>query len=302
MVQNFINDRNLFPVWNLFQCDFTFSQTQVRNNRHHTYYSTIDHFMISENILDECIDATPIHLAENQSNHDPIYMKLRVDTTNIVINDADGEFKTRKPAWNKAKQDNILGYINELQARLSLIPYPEDALDCENVLCQNPDHKPAVDIYTIDVMEAISLSVKNNIPYTNPTSSKKIIPGWNEIVKPFKENAKFWYAIWQSAGRPQNNNLHIIMKKTRNKFHCILRKVQRREKELRKDRFITQCLCGNVNNVLQEIKQTCKQYNTPTSVDRTSGSRNIAEHFKISIISYITSTKMKWKSPTLGYD
>ena len=99
--------------------------------------------MISENILDECIDATPIHLAENQSNHDPIYMKLRVDTTNIVINDADGEFKTRKPAWNKAKQDNILGYINELQARLSLIPYPEDALDCENVLCQNPDHKPS---------------------------------------------------------------------------------------------------------------------------------------------------------------
>ena len=120
---------------------------------------------------------------------------------------------------NRKKPDNIISYINELEARLLLISYPEDALNCENVLCQNLDHKNAVDVYTIDVMEAISESVKNNIPHTNPTSSKKIIPGWNEIVKPYKENAIFWYAIWESVGRPQNNNLHIIMKKTRNKFH-----------------------------------------------------------------------------------
>ena len=207
-------------------------------------------------------------------------MKLKVDQMNNMNNDADCEFKTRKPAWNKAKPDNIISYINELEARLLLISYPEDALNCENVLCQNLDHKNAVDVYTIDVMEAISESVKNNIPHTNPTSSKKIIPGWNEIVKPYKENAKFWYAIWESADRPQNNNLHIIMKKTRNKFHYILRKAQKREKELRKDRFISECISGNVNNILQEIKETRKQNNIPTSVDGISGSKNIAEHFK----------------------
>ena len=36
----------------------------------------------------------------------------------------------------------------------------------------------------------------------------KVIPGWNDLVKPFKEDAMFWHSIWISAGKPLNNTLH----------------------------------------------------------------------------------------------
>ena len=32
-------------------------------------------------------------------------------------------------------------------------------------------------------------------------SDSKSIPGWNAIVKPFRETASFWHAIWTSCGK-----------------------------------------------------------------------------------------------------
>ena len=46
-------------------------------------------------------------------------------------------------------------------------------------------------------------------------SNQKRIPGWNDEVKPYKEMSRFWASVWKSAGRPINNGLHQIMKKSR---------------------------------------------------------------------------------------
>ena len=70
------------------------------------------------------------------------------------------------------------------------------------------------------------------------------------------------------------------MKKTRNKFHFVLRKVQKREKELRNDKFISEYLSGNTNNILQEIKKMRQQNKISNSMDGIVGSKNISEHFK----------------------
>ena len=280
IIRNYVTDRDLFPIWNLFQCDFTYSQSQLRNNRQHIYYSTIDHYIVSENTLDDCTIAMPLHLAENTSNHEPIYMKLKIDTIPTPNhNDASRKF-TSKPAWNKAEDDNIASYFNELDARLAQITIPAPALRCNNVKCSDINHKVDVDIYMLEVLDAISQSVKNNIPHTKPAVTKRIIPGWKEFVKPYKDDARFWFAIWESAGRPQNNNLHLIMKNTKNKFNYMLRKVRKREKHLRNDRFITECLNGKVNNVLSEIKRSRQQNQVSSSMDGKSGSKNISDHFK----------------------
>ena len=279
-------------VWNFFPCDFTYCQSQRRNNQDQIYYSTLDHFIVSENLLDQCVDAAPIHIADNLSNHEPIYLKLRLDPGDMVnlncdVND-ESEPKTRKPAWNKAKDEHIRSYMDELATRLSLIQSPVDALSCNNLQCRNNTHKSDADLYAVDILDAISESVKNNIPYTS-SHKKKVIPGWNEIVKPFKDDAAFWYSIWVSLGRPQNNNLHLVMKKTRNKYHQILRKVKNQEKELRDDRFMNDCLNGNINNVFSEIRQLRSNKSPPSTVDGVRGEKNIAEHFK-SIYSQLYNT------------
>ena len=62
---------------------------------------SIQHFVISENLIDQCIDATPIHLAENLSNHEPIFLKLRIDPVKINGNtNKDQPISVSKPAWN----------------------------------------------------------------------------------------------------------------------------------------------------------------------------------------------------------
>ena len=278
VVANFINEKNLVHIWNKFDCDFTHCQSQVRNNRPNMYFSTIDHFFVSENLNDCCVSAMPIHLAENTSNHDPIYIELNIDVCAKPESEVIPE-RVSKPAWNKAKPENMEAYISELEHLLSQVEIPVDTTQCNNVHCDNPIHKVDCDIYAMEIMECISKSVENNIPYTS-TSDRKAVPCWTEHVKPYKEDAKFWYAVWLSAGRPQNNNLHRIMKNTRNKYNYALRRIKRSESALRKDKFVQDCLSGNVNNVLKEIKKMRNQNRTSDIIDGKSGNANIATHFK----------------------
>ena len=41
------------------------------------------------------------------------------------------------------------------------------------------------------------------------------------------EQSKFWFSLWVSAGKPLNTTLHTIMKKSRNRYHLVLRKKKR---------------------------------------------------------------------------
>ena len=38
---------------------------------------------------------------------------------------------------------------------------------------------------------------------------KKKIPGWREIVGPFREEAYFWHQVWVSYGRPLNTETKL---------------------------------------------------------------------------------------------
>jgi hypothetical protein len=63
-------------------------------------------------------------------------------------------------------------------------------------------------------MEALTEAVHENIPNTKE-GWKKCLPGWKNIVAPYKEDADFWQAVWISAGKPQNTELHRVAKYTK---------------------------------------------------------------------------------------
>ena len=280
IVDNYIRDKNMRDAWSDFPCDFTHCQSQTRNNISKLYYSTIDHFFTSDNLRGQCVSATPIHLADNKSNHDPIYIRLtsvRSLDENVVT--ADSAPRDPKPAWNKVKQDDLNNYLHELEDRLSQIQIPTDTCQCRNVHCNDPVHKGESDIYAIQVMDCISKSVENNIPYTS-SSTHRITPGWTEQVKPLKDDAAFWHSVWTSAGRPENNWLHHMRKTTRNSYNHAIRRIKNNESSIRKDKFVKDCLNGNVNDILKDIKQMRKQSNNSDVIDGKTGSENISGHFK----------------------
>ena len=54
-------------------------------------------------------------------------------------------------------------------------------------------HIADIDEYTTNILEIIDNSIKASTnEYTNKKVNLKVLPGWNDEAKPFKENAMFW--------------------------------------------------------------------------------------------------------------
>jgi hypothetical protein len=78
--------------------------------------------------------------------------------------------------------------------------------------------------------------------------------GWKDFIEPFQDNARFWFSIWVSAGKPLNTVLHSIMKSTRNKYHYQIRKCKRVEEFLKNKKIVENCLEGD-NDLFSAIKK-----------------------------------------------
>ena len=78
--------------------------------------------------------------------------------------------------------------------------------------------------------------------------------GWNDLVKPFKEDAMFWHSIWISAGKPLNNTLHHIMKRTRNIYHYHVRKCRRSADVVKGNKLLDACVNGN-GEIFEELNR-----------------------------------------------
>ena len=280
-VKNFLSDNNLSSVWSKFQCDFTYCHSKLVHGVERSYFSTLDHFCVKPELMQLCVESTPLHLVDNMSNHEPIYLKFKCVPTKVE-NISYKYVATPKPLWKSADPDNITDFKHDLQHNLSLINKSINSLHCRDVHCVHPDHKQQIDLYANDLMEAISNSVNDNIPFSNPSSnSKSPIPGWNPYIKPFRDDALFWFNVWKSAGKPQDCELHNIMKWTRNKYHYAIRKIRKQDSALRKEKFVEECLSGKINNIFDNIKTSRKRHSTAaTTVDGVSGPENITNEFK----------------------
>ena len=258
IVKNFLQENTLITVWSQFDCNFTYYQERVVRGRTVVSQSTIDHFCIKSHSINSCVEAMPLHLAANLSKHAPIYLKLNCNS--VPKNAANSDTyspPSDKPMWHKANTEHIQNYIDDLKSQIDHIHIDCDALYCRDVHCSSGDHRSKLEDMCTAVLDSISTAVKENIPLSSNTGSK-IIPGWSEYVKPYREDAIFWHAVWVSAGRPVDTELHKVMRNTRNKYHYAVRRVKRHEKDIRNNKFLSACLDGKVNDILQDIKASRK--------------------------------------------
>ena len=166
------------------------------------------------------------------SDHEPIYVKFHTENeASEKDNDEPHENPSPKPNWKAASDDQKLDYNDSLFRKLTNMYVPDCVINCKDVHCQNENHKAEIDIYVNSLMSNISESghetipVKQHKPVNN--SNSKSMPGWKVYVEPYQKKAQFWYAIWLSAGKPINTELHRIMKKTKNTFHYQIRRCRR---------------------------------------------------------------------------
>ena len=99
-------------------------------------------------------------------------------------------------------------------------------------------------------------------------------------MKPYQEEAKFWHSVWISYGRPGNNSLHHIMKTVRNQYHYAVRRAKKNEVNIRKEKYLQQCLNNDTNNIFKELKSKRRINQRPSNIDGVVGGKNIANKLK----------------------
>ena len=156
---------------------------------------------------------------------------------------------------------NLGSIMNELQSRLQRLDVPSCVTACTNVHCKNEEHKQEIDSMMLDVLHSLEFAADIQIlkpKSANPNKPVKITsPKWNEEITPYKEDAYFWHTVRTSAGKPLNNNLHMIMKRTRNTYHLKIRKNKRMLNRIKKNTLLKACLANN-GNLFTEIRRQRK--------------------------------------------
>ena len=120
---------------------------------------------------------------------------------------------------------------------------------------------------------------------------KEPIALWQTDIEPFKRDAQFWHSVWISAGRPMNNELNRLMKRTRNIYHLQIRNSKKAADALKRNRLLDACINGK-GNIYTEIRKMRK---CPGSVVKTIDgvSTDIPDHFASIYSKLYNSNKEK---------
>ena len=250
-VKEFIEEYSFKVAWERFNVDFT--------NYHEVnsvgFTSTIDHFFRDAVLDEKILDAGVIHHPSNLSDHSPIFCKIEAGNLeeDIVVDKVNEE---PKPSWKKSTPEEKESFKLTLDVLLSQLEVNEDMSSCKDVHCKDEEHIKATDDMMIAILESIDKASAETLHQVHPNSKprKTPIPGWSENVQQSKDIAFFWYQVWHSAGRPINNELHNIMKRSRNIYHYNIRKCKKAENVIRRNKLLDACLNGN-GEIFSEIKR-----------------------------------------------
>ena len=256
-------ERNIGPV--------TYTHTHMRENM--AYFSTLDHFVSSERVFNSVKESGVIYSADNPSAHAPIYTKLAVGQLDVSLEE---EVKRKCPSWGKAQEDHKTRYKQELQKKLENITVPECIYQCRDVHCRG--HREEIDDYCSDVLTAVNDAAWENLPTAGGGGKKEgvsQVAGWNELVKPFQDESKFWFSVWTSSGKPNTGDIFEMMRQTKNQYKYAVRRLKKAKDKIENDILVDSVMSGG-GNIFDKVKQSRGQTKSYSSkIDGEVGSLSL---------------------------
>ena len=280
-MKQFMERLGLVSVWEHHPVSYTHIHTDL------TSTSTLDHFVVNERLLSVIADAGVLHLGDNLSRHSPIMLKLNLGS--LPVQSKTSTKSTRRPAWYKAEQSHMDEFTRSVDDKLSSLQVPE-TLRCSDPHCQDRHHTQERDNFVLDVMCSVIETSHQCIPMSGGRKTSKpecpverAIPGWKDMVEPYKVDAAFWHGVWQSADRPSRGVLKDIMTRTRNQYHYAVRRLKKMSSSLRARKLLQASETGSCELLkeMKKIKGGKKESNDlPDSVGGASGEHSIVEEFR----------------------
>ncbi len=99
----------------------------------------------------------------------------------------------------KANSHDINFYKCNIDSKLPDVILTDDTSNCGNTLCDSEDHKSELDAYFKSLIYVL-LDSSTHIPYTCPPHESTRFRGWNELVKPYREDSIFYKWLHGEVG------------------------------------------------------------------------------------------------------
>ena len=271
-----LNRSDLYHCWNLFvaNCDYTYMD--YANN----VSSCIDHFAVSADVKLTVQSVDVIVEASNTSNHRPITLDLKINATRSeTVNYVSNNEKTVRNsiAWHKVSGDDqcVKMYQQNINSKLRSMTRPDVYL-CQEINCKNKEHFQQLDRWCDDM---VNLCLQSDSVLPQKGTMKKVMPGWTEHVKPYRENNTFWFNIWKSCGKPRNGHVFNYMKEARRLYMYAIRKIKRRQQYIRNERLASAMAENRSRDFFAEIKRMRPSLKITNGINGLNDPHEIAELF-----------------------
>ena len=178
-----------------------------------TYYqpstnhsSFIDHFCITESLVDCVVHSSIIDSGENMSDHLPVCLVLKLALRVAPSPHADIPHRTRL-RWDKA---DLISYYYGTYNSLSQI-------DVDNVIQRCPvgckcSIQDAVDIIYSNIACALHQNSNQFVPRVKPGFYK---PWWNETLSELKQASIAAHNLWKACSCPRTGDIFIQMRQAK---------------------------------------------------------------------------------------
>ena len=239
--------------------------------------SWLDHIISTKKIA-QVIQNVSVGYGTALYDHFPMYFEMNVSICS-VSNVDDNIYIDEFINWHKiTKHDRlkIKDYIDNAIVEKQLLLY--DVFACRDVNCKDPCHEAGMD-KALSVVKQVLLQSTEQFRTSNEERFK-IIPGWNENVKDFYNEARKDFLKWKENGKPLNSQLREKMRLSRTKFKSALSNCKHNEKNIRNRKLLESLNDKKYSLFWKEVHRTNKHNRVYTQhIDGVQGDGQISEIF-----------------------
>jgi len=163
------------------------------------HYSWIDHFIVSNDLVNENLAFEIIDNGANLSDHLPISLVLQITTEDLgqPVRNHNSPMQSVL-RWDKA---DLMKYYVNTSSVLQSMSVPTHLLHCNE--CNCVEHKALINVYYNMIVEALKRADSDCIPKITPKSLK---PFWSPSLNKLKQISIDLHNLWRSIGSPTRNS------------------------------------------------------------------------------------------------
>ena len=178
--------------------------------------------------------------------------------------------------WHKVTKEMVAIYQDKMN-RLLLSSPRFNVEMCRDVTCNVASHKQEIDSLCSHLIDVCLVS-DHVFPRKSRQSNKVQIPGWNEQVKPFRQEYLWWYHLWKDMGKPCHGLVHENMREGRRQYFYAIRRCKRKEKTIRMQKMAENLAKNKSRDFYNEVKKL-RGRNTSHCINGETDKDEIAQIF-----------------------